>query len=120
MKYLYHNADLRAVVKNEKDLVGRYLKLSVQKRSKWLCFHWWGEVKWIDVEVDNFWGYIPGDKLHGHHMTLHYQFGGEREIWPPDIFNLKVRMQKLIDEYLQQLEQRKLKENATLKQLSAL
>jgi hypothetical protein len=120
MKHLYHRDDLRAVVVQKNDWGTKYLKLTVQKRLKWLFFHWWVEVKWIDIEVDNYWGYVPGHELWGRHMTLSYQFGGEREIWPPDIFNLKARMQDLITEYLKQEVKKKLKENATLKQLSTL
>lgn len=118
MKYLYHRDDLRAMVVQKSDWGTKYLKLSVQRRHKWLFFYWWVEVKWVDIEVDNYW-VVPGHERDGP-MTLHYQFGGTREIWPPDIFDLKTRMQELVTEYLKQEVQKKLKENATLKQLSNL
>lgn len=120
MKYHYHNNDLRATVEQKKDCSGNYLQLNIEKRHKWWLFHWWAVVKWVHVEIDNYWGYIPGDKLHGGHMTLSYQFGGSREIWPPGIFDLKTRVRELINEYLKETDMHQQKEKDTLKQLSTL
>jgi hypothetical protein len=120
MKHIYHNENLRATVEQRKDVCGDYLQLSIEVKSKWWFFHWWKEVKWIDIEVDNYWGYVPGHEIRGKHMALSYQFGGTGEIWPPDIFDLKARMQDLITEYLKHEAQKQIKESATQKQLSAL
>lgn len=118
MKYLYHNNNLRALVEQKSDWGTKYLKLSVQKKRAWWLFSWWVMVKWVDVEIDNYW-VVPGHERDGC-MTLHYQFGGMREIWPPDIFDLKARMQQLVNDYLKEAEQIAQKENATLKHLSTL
>jgi len=118
MKHLYYNENLRALVEQKKDLGTRYLKLSVQKKCTWWFFSWWVMVKWVDVELDNYW-VVPGHERDGC-ITLRYQCGGTREIWPPDLFDLRSRMLKLIEEYLKEADQTEQKEKITLKQLSTL
>lgn len=118
MKYLYHDDNLRALIERKSDCGTKFLKLSVQKKQRWWFFSWWIMVKWVDVDVDNYW-IVPGHKREGP-ISLSYQFGGTREIWPPDIFDLKGRAQELISEYLKQAEQIAQKEKTMLKHLSTL
>lgn len=117
MKCIYHSNKLRVKVVNKKDFIGTNLiVLKIQER-RWM---FWYTVQSQDIEIDNYWGYILGHDLHGGHMVLHYQFGGTREIWPPDIFNLKRRANQLLESYFENNRRLLLNDRAIKKQMHSL
>jgi hypothetical protein len=117
MKHIYHSNKLRIEVVNKKDFVGtKIIVLKVQEK-RWL---FWYTVHSQDIEIDNYWGYIPGHELWGKHMVLQYQFGGTREIWPPDIFDLKKRVDDLFATYFEHNRRLLMNERAIKKQMQSL
>lgn len=90
------------------------IRLKVQIKTTALFFYWWHTVKKLDIQVENYWGYIPGHELLGRHMTMHDAYGGRLEIWPPDIFNLDNRMSSLAAEYIGERAE-KIEANDTIK-----
>lgn len=115
MKHIYHSDKLRVQVVNKKDFVGTKLIVLKVQEKRWM---FWYTVLTQDIEVDNYW-VVPGHKRDCP-MTLHYQFGGTREIWPPDIFDLKKRANELIASYFEYNRRLLLNERAIKKQMQSL
>jgi hypothetical protein len=92
----------RAIVCKRNDYGTNILKVQIQVKVKILyVIPIWQTACWVDIEVENYWGYIPGHPIHGGCLTLSYQFGGQREVWPPDIFDLNDRINRLYATYLE-------------------
>jgi hypothetical protein len=117
MKCIYHSERLRVKVVNKKDFIGTNLIVLKIQEKRWI---FWYTVHSQDIEVNNYWGYVPSHELWGKHMTLHYQFGGTREIWPPDIFDLKKRANELLSLYFENNRRLLLNERAIKKQMQSL
>lgn len=104
-KIKQYSKDCRAKISEHKDFGTRILKVSIQQSHKLLGFiRLWQTVNWvdIDIEIDNYW-VVPGYER-DRPLTLTYQFGGTREVWPPDIFNLDKRVDELYLQYTAALE----------------
>jgi hypothetical protein len=114
-KHIYHSDKLRVQVVNKKDFIGTNIIVLRVQEKRWM---FWCTVHSQDIEVDNYW-VVPGRKRDGP-MTLHYQFGGTREIWPPDIFDLKKRVDDLLVTYIEHKRRLLLNERAIKKQMQSL
>jgi hypothetical protein len=115
MKHIYHSDKLRIQVVNKKDFSGTKLIVLKVQEKRWM---FWYTVHSQDIEIDNYW-VVPGHERDGP-MTLNYQFGGTREIWPPDIFDLKKRVNQLLASYLENNRRLMLNDKAIKKQMQSL
>jgi hypothetical protein len=115
MKNIYHSDKLRVRVVNKKDFIGTNIIILKVQEKRWM---FWYTVQAQDIEIDNYW-VVPGH-TRDMHMTLHYQFGGTREIWPPDIFDLKKRANDLLASYFENNRRRLLNDRAIEKQMRSL
>lgn len=102
-KIKQYSKDSRAKIVKRNDCGTQLLRISIQQAHILLgIFRMWHTVSWVDIEIDNYW-VVPGHERDGP-LTLSYQFGGKREVWPPDIFNLDKRVNELYSRYAESME----------------
>jgi hypothetical protein len=116
MKYIYKTSDLRIKIKenyNDFDII-----LRLQIINKNLFFSKWITMDKLLIDIRYYWGY---PRLGPRPLLCNVGFGlSTLEIWPPDIFNLKNRIEEMFSDYYKTnkiiLEQR----NAIKKQIKSL
>lgn len=96
MNCINYSSSLRVNVTKTTVCGSKYLKIMVQEKR--LLF--WRTVDKLYVEVERYWGYIPGHAIFGKCLKMSWANGQNVEIWPPDIFDLKHRAHELIKDYL--------------------
>lgn len=120
MKIIYHSDSVRVKVGKLNNWGSKYTTLSVQeKRRIWLCAYWITK-KCLWIEVAYYWGYIPGDKFFGRCLKTDFRGGQELETWPPDIFELKDRIDQLLAEYFMEKKYELISASALNKQLNGI
>lgn len=117
MKKIYHSDKLRLKISKRKDFIGTKLIVLKVQEKRWL---FWVTVESLDIEIENYWGYIPGHELFGGCLRMSYAMGGYLEVWPPDIFNLKKRADEFMAEYYEKNKQRLVAERAMQKQIQSV
>lgn len=116
MKYIYHSDKLRLKISERKRFGKPLIELNIQERG-WL---FWKTIEKLDIEVEYYWGYIPGSPHFGGCLRTSYRYGGYCETWPPDIFDLKKRANEYMAEYFEKNKERLLVDRAVKKQLESI
>lgn len=117
MKVIYYSDRLRLKVCNRKSYIGQKLIVLKIQEKRWI---FWSTVKSLDIEVENYWGYIPGHQLFGRCLRMSYRMGGYLEVWPPDIFDLKKRANEFLLEYYEERKAELLANQAVKKQMESI
>lgn len=92
--------DIRVKAAKKTIWLKKGIRLCVQTKFRLFFTTIWVTKKKIDIHVEYYWGYIPGDRVFGRHMINSDSCGNVLETWPPDIFNLDNRMSELAAEYI--------------------
>lgn len=116
MKTIYYSNKVRMRVLNKKDVAGKYFGLRIQERG----WFFWTTIERLDIEIKNYWGHIPGDRCFGGCLRIGYAYGGYREVWPPDIFDLKKRVTEFMKEYFEKKREQLQTQKVIQKQINSL